>query len=69
MGAWWLAVRPQTLTVSLVPVILGHALAWSQQGVLHGWLALLALLVALLIQIGTNLHNDVADFERGIDTP
>jgi 1,4-dihydroxy-2-naphthoate octaprenyltransferase len=69
MGAWWLAVRPQTLTVSLVPVILGHALAWSQQGVLHWWLALLALLVALLIQIGTNLHNDVADFERGIDTP
>lgn len=67
--AWWLAIRPKTLTVSLSPVLLGSALAWSQTGV-FAWLpALIALLAAMLIQIGTNLHNDVSDFERGADTP
>ena len=35
-----------------------------------GWLpAMAALLSALLIQIGTNLHNDAADYERGTDGP
>jgi len=65
--AWWLAIRPKTLGVSLVPVLVGSALAWSQQAAVLWLPALVALLAALLIQIGTNLHNDVADFERGVD--
>jgi 1,4-dihydroxy-2-naphthoate octaprenyltransferase len=65
--AWWLAIRPKTLGVSLVPVLVGSALAWSQQSAVLWLPALVALLAALLIQIGTNLHNDVADFERGVD--
>jgi len=68
-AAWWLAMRPKTLTVSLVPVIVGSAVAWSETRVLHWLPALIALLAAVLIQIGTNLHNDVSDFERGADTP
>jgi 1,4-dihydroxy-2-naphthoate octaprenyltransferase len=62
-------MRPKTLTVSLVPVLVGSALAWSQTHVFHGLPALVALLAAVLIQIGTNLYNDVSDFERGADTP
>ena len=62
-------MRPKTLTVSLVPVLVGSAVAWSQARVFHWLPALIALLAAMLIQIGTNLHNDVSDFERGADTP
>lgn len=65
--AWWLAIRPKTLTVSLVPVMVGSSLAYAEAGAVL-WLPLLAALAAaMLIQVGTNLHNDVSDFERGAD--
>ncbi len=65
---WWQAARPRTLTIAATPVIAGTALAWSQ-GAHPAWLAALAaLFAALLIQAGTNLHNDAADYERGNDT-
>ena len=67
--AWWQALRPKTLSVSFSPVLVGSAIAYAETGTLLLWPALLALLAAVLIQIGTNLHNDVSDFERGADTP
>lgn len=64
---WWTAVRPRTLPLAASPVLVGIALAWAE-GATPRWLAALAtLLAALLIQIGTNLHNDAADHERGND--
>lgn len=66
---WLLAIRPRTLSISVVPVMVGTSLAWAEHR-LFAWPTLLATLGgALLIQIGTNLHNDAADFERGADTP
>jgi 1,4-dihydroxy-2-naphthoate octaprenyltransferase len=66
---WWTAIRPRTLGIAVAPVLLGTALAWADGSGQH-WPALLATLAcALLIQIGTNLHNDVIDFERGNDRP
>lgn len=62
-------MRPRTLTVSLSPVLVGSALAHAEHGVFHLWPALFAAFAAVMIQIGTNLHNDVADFERGADPP
>lgn len=67
--AWWLAARPKTLSVSLAPVMVGTALAWFETGGVMWLPALAALAGAMLIQIGTNLHNDAADFLRGADTP
>ena len=48
-------------------VITGTALAW-RAGRFQPGAALAALGVALLLQIGSNLANDVFDFERGADT-
>ena len=66
---WWLAIRPRTLSIALVPVLLGSLLGWAQGGPLVADLMLVAMLAAVLIQVGTNLHNDVADYERGADHP
>jgi 1,4-dihydroxy-2-naphthoate polyprenyltransferase len=69
LHAWFLACRPKTLPVSLSPVLLGTAIAWHDSGRVL-WLPLLAAACgAGLIQIGTNLFNDVGDFLRGTDTP
>ena len=66
---WLLAIRPKTLTISIAPVMTGSALAWAVLGRIDWLTAVAALGSALLIQIGTNLYNDAADFERGADTP
>jgi 1,4-dihydroxy-2-naphthoate octaprenyltransferase len=66
-SAWWLAGRPKTLPAAAAPVVLGSAAAASLGGFRAGPAAA-ALCGALLIQVGTNLANDVYDFERGTDT-
>mgnify|MGYP001773582141 FL=1 len=68
LARWLLAARPKTLPLTLSPVIAGLALAGAATGTLAVWTALATLLAAVAIQIGTNLHNDAADFERGTDT-
>lgn len=67
---WLLAARPRTLLLAATPVLVGTALAWAEgvpQSPLAILVALAALVAAMLIQAGTNLHNDAADFERGAD--
>jgi 1,4-dihydroxy-2-naphthoate polyprenyltransferase len=69
LAPWLLAARPKTLTASLAPVALGAAVAASFSGrPVSPSLIGLALASALCIQIGTNLVNDAADFEKGADT-
>ena len=64
--AWLSAVRPATLAAGAVPVVVGTALAHAD-GRAALWPALAALVVALLLQIGSNLVNDVGDAARGVD--
>ncbi len=64
---WWQAARPKTLVAGVVPVAVGSALA-LRDGSFLPLAAGMALLGALLIQIGTNLTNDYFDFIRGADT-
>src|ERR1019366_3449753 len=60
-------MRPKTLPAAATGVIVGSALAWRDGGFSFGP-ALAALAVALLLQIASNLANDVYDHERGADT-
>jgi 1,4-dihydroxy-2-naphthoate octaprenyltransferase len=66
LRAWILACRPATLGAAVAPVLVGTACAFSAGGFRLGP-AVAALLGAIAIQIGTNLVNDVADFEKGAD--
>jgi len=63
---WMMAARPRTLPASAAGVLMGSALA-LYDGHFRLLLALIALLVALCLQTGSNLANDVFDYERGAD--
>ncbi|MFA5569375.1 MAG: prenyltransferase [Trueperaceae bacterium] len=62
--AYRTAIRPLSLTASLVSVLLGGALALSATGALDLGLFALTLIAALLVQVGTNMINDWKDAER-----
>jgi 1,4-dihydroxy-2-naphthoate octaprenyltransferase len=68
VSPWVLAARPATLTAALAPVVVGAACAAASAPLRVGATAA-ALVGAILIQIGTNLANDVFDHEKGADGP
>jgi 1,4-dihydroxy-2-naphthoate octaprenyltransferase len=61
---WIAGARPQTLPASIVPVLVGTAAAGPP---LRLDRAVLALVVALAVQIGANYANDYSDGIRGTD--
>jgi 1,4-dihydroxy-2-naphthoate octaprenyltransferase len=66
LSAWLLAARPPTLWAAVAPVLVGTALAVHAE--VFRWDAFIVTLVAaVLIQIGVNFANDVADGTRGTD--
>lgn len=64
---WVMALRTPFLTASIVPVLLGTAIAWFATGTLYWGFFLLTLLACLLIHIGTNVINDYSDHRSGND--
>ncbi len=69
LGDWIAGARPQTLVLAVVPVALGTGTASL---LLENWYdhwvrALLALAVAVCLQIGVNFANDYSDGVRGVD--
>ncbi len=69
VSSWIMAARPRTLGLSVTPVIVGTALAWATARQIHVLAVLAALIGSMAIQLGTNLHNDAIDSERGGDGP
>jgi 1,4-dihydroxy-2-naphthoate octaprenyltransferase len=63
---WLQGARPRTLPAALAPVIAGTGVA-AYAGGLVWWKALLALVVALALQVAVNYANDYSDGIRGTD--
>ncbi len=64
---WLLAIRPKTLPAAGAGVITGSALAFYD-GKFTFLPAFAALIGAILLQIGSNLANDVFDYLRGAES-
>jgi 1,4-dihydroxy-2-naphthoate polyprenyltransferase len=63
---WLGGARPRTLPAAVVPVVVGSGVAFGY-GRFSLWRALLALVVALALQVGVNYANDYSDGVRGTD--
>ena len=63
---WLAGTRPRTLPAAVVPVFIGTGVAFGY-GKFSPWRAVLALVVALALQIGVNYANDYSDGIRGSD--
>ena len=63
---WLSGTRPRTLPAAVVPVLIGSGVALGYNE-FSWWRALLALVVALALQVGVNFANDYSDGVRGSD--
>ncbi len=66
VGQWISGARLRTLPMAVAPVIIGTAAAFDM-GALQWGRAVLAMVVALLLQVGVNYANDYSDGIRGTD--
>ncbi|MDQ3450978.1 MAG: 1,4-dihydroxy-2-naphthoate polyprenyltransferase [Actinomycetota bacterium] len=66
VAEWVEGARPRTLPAAIAPVLVGSGVAaWA--GSFRWGAALLALVVALAVQVGVNYANDYSDGVRGTD--
>ena len=67
LQAWAYAMRLKSLLIAFSPVVVGTAFAWAVRGLFDAGVAALALVAALLLQVVTNLQNDVGYTVRGAE--
>lgn len=66
IGTWVAGARPRTLPAAVAPVAVGSGVA-AYEGAFDLVRALLALIVALSLQVGVNYANDYSDGVKGTD--
>ncbi len=66
--AWAVATRPRSLPVAVSPVLVGATLGFARTGDIDLLATLLVLAAALLMQLITNMQNDVGYTVRGGDS-
>lgn len=67
VGLWLAELRVPFFTASIVPVLLGSAVAWAREDAFHWGFFLLTLLGGVLLHAGTNVANDYYDHLSGTD--
>ena len=67
VNKWIVGARPKTLAAAVAPVVTATALANHLNNSINWVNSLLALLVAVLLQIGVNYSNDYSDGIKGTD--
>jgi len=67
LAAWGIACRLPSLLVAVSPVLVGTALAWERTGSFDPMTMLLALAAAVMLQVVSNLQNDVGYTVRGAE--
>ena len=67
-AAWMVAARPKTLWIAAIPVAVATSLAWMGGAPVLAWVTALALAASLLVQVLSNLQNDVGYTARGLET-
>ncbi len=66
--AWLLATRPKTLPAAAAPVLIGTGLVVANPAISWQWQpTVICFLFAFLMQIASNLINDLYDFIKGTD--
>ncbi|MEO7448481.1 MAG: 1,4-dihydroxy-2-naphthoate polyprenyltransferase [Humibacillus sp.] len=66
LSQWIEGARPRTLPAAVSPILVGTGAAYETGHVVWAY-AILALAVALLLQVGVNYANDYSDGIRGTD--
>jgi 1,4-dihydroxy-2-naphthoate octaprenyltransferase len=66
-SAWVEITRPFSLTASSIPVLTAGALAFTQRQ-FNFPLFIMALAASILLQVGTNIINEIYDVRNGIDS-
>jgi 1,4-dihydroxy-2-naphthoate octaprenyltransferase len=66
LSQWIEGARPRTLPAAVSPILVGTGAAYQTGHIVWAY-AILALAVALLLQIGVNYANDYSDGVRGTD--
>ncbi|MCU0774015.1 MAG: 1,4-dihydroxy-2-naphthoate octaprenyltransferase [Ideonella sp.] len=67
LAAWLVAIRPRSLPVAISPVLVGAAFGWARAGEFDLIAAALVLAASLLMQVVTNMQNDVGYTARGAE--
>lgn len=65
---WWISLRPFSFPASTMPVVFGTVLAYVYGGEMFNMgYFLLAFFGMLLLHAGTNVVNDIIDYQKGLD--